>query len=604
MVGFSRAVVAALAAAASVAALPQRGGNGNGNNGNGNGNNGNGNGNGNGGGNSGGSTKLPIVDLGYAVHQAVSGNDTIYPYYNFSNIRYADPPVGELRFAAPQPVSTTNRTINTGSEARICLQAQPGWTSLKTYTEANLTLSELRKQGPTESEDCLFLDVFVPKRVFDSEKGRRTRKKHGKASVGAPVLVWIYGGGYTGGNKAGINPTNLISQADENDGEGIVFVAFNYRLGLFGFMAGSTWQTNATANAGFHDQRLALEWIQENIHLFGGDPDRVTVMGESAGGGSILYQITAYGGLKGPAPFARAIAQSPGVQPITTNVQKEEIFEKTLAAATKWSGSEVTSVQELRNLNLTTLYRTNAYVVGLSQQGTWTYGPMVDGDFAPKPAQEMLLHGKYDKDVEIMVGHQADEGRLLTDSRITTQAQFRDLITVLAPSAPKKAIDYITEELYPEVYDGQYGYTNAFERVALLISETGFTCYTRAMMKAKEGEGYSYLFSVPPAIHGQDVPFTFYNPEQPTVDFFGVPFPINATVATTMQRYFVNFAQHGTPNVGADVPWFPQYGQNETITNLGVKGIPLYQLDTVSNQPNGTNNAGDRCDWFQKGLYY
>lgn len=407
-------------------------------------------------------------------------------------------------------MSTTNRTVNDGSEARICLQANPAWTSLKYYTEQNLTLSELRKQGPTESEDCLFLDVYVPKRIFDSEKGRRTRKKHGKSSVGAPVLVWIYGGGYTGGNKA-VNPTNLIAQADENNGEGVVFVSFNYRVGLFGFMAGSTWQTNATANAGFHDQRLALEWVQENIHLFGGDPDRVTVIGESAGGGSIMYQITAYGGNKGPAPFARAIAQSPGVQPITTNIQKEEIYEKTLAAATKWSGSEVTSVQELRALDLTTLYRTNAYVVGLSQQGTWTYGPMVDGDFAPKPAQELLLHGKYDKGIEIMVGHNADEGRLLADAKVKTQEDFRGLVKVLAPSAPEKAVDYITEELYPEVYDGSYGYKDAFTRTALLISETGFNCYTRAMMKAKQGEGYSYLFTIPPAIHGQDVPYSkFY----------------------------------------------------------------------------------------------
>ncbi len=450
----------------------------------------------------------------------------------------------------------------------------------------------------------VFLDVFVPQKVYDSEQGRRTRKKHGKASQGAPVLVWIYGGGFTGGNKVSGNPATLISHAEENDGEGIVFVAMNYRVGLFGFLGGPTFQTNGTANAGFYDQRLALEWVRENIYLFGGDPDRVTLMGESAGGSSIMHQLTAFGGQRGPVPFARMISQSPGLQPIASNIQKESIFTKTLEAASKLGESNVTSVEGLRKLDAETLRNTNSYVVALSGQGTWTYGPVVDGLFAPATAPELLLHGQYDKGVEIMVGHNVDEGAILADQSIDTQEEFRGLVKTLAPAASDEAVKLITEEFYPPIYDGSRGYKSASGRTALLISETGFTCYTRTMMKAKKGEGYSYLFSVPPALHGQDVGFTFYNPTQPDMNYFGIPLTINATVATTMQKYFVNFALNGSPNEGANVPFFPQYGTNETITNLGVKGIPLIQLDTVSNQPNGTNNAGDRCDWYAKGLFF
>lgn len=368
----------------------------------------------------------------------------------------------------------------------------------------NLTIEDLGKPGPTESEDCLFLDVLVPTNVWEKKATRKTR---GKAQSGAPVLVWIYGGGYTGGSK-NVQPETLISHAEENGGEGVVFVAMNYRVGMFGFMAGPTFQQNGTANAGFYDQHLALEWIQENIHLFGGDADRVTVFGESAGGGSIMYQITAFGGLKGPAPFARAIAQSPGVQPIISNFQKESIFQKTLDAATKLTNTSITTLQQLRELDTATIRNINSWVVALSVQGTWTYGPMVDGLFAPDTAQSLLLHGQFDQEVEIMVGHNADEGRLLASASVDTQEKFVSLVRELAPGGEEVALKYVTEELYPEVYDGSHGYTSPFTRVALLISETGFNCYTRAMMKAKQGDGYSYLFSVPPALHGQDVAFS------------------------------------------------------------------------------------------------
>lgn len=146
---------------------------------------------------------------------------------------------------------------------------------------ANFNISDVNLNGtrptpdPRENEDCLFLDVYVPKKVFNAACNGRERAKL------KPVLVWIYGGGYTSGSK-NLNPSGLIERSDD----GILFVAMNYRLGALGFMAGPTFQQGGTANAGLYDQRFALEWVQKNIHLFGGDKTKVTVLGESAGGGS------------------------------------------------------------------------------------------------------------------------------------------------------------------------------------------------------------------------------------------------------------------------------------------------------------------------------
>lgn len=130
--------------------------------------------------------------------------------------------------------------------------------------------------GGKESEDCLFLDVIVP--------GKAIR---GEAKL--PVVNWIYGGAYVLGSKGGMYDGTPLVKASKNN---IIFVGGNYRLGSLGFLAGTTVESNpnVTTNAGFYDQRAVLKWIQNNIHLFGGIPAETTIMGESAGGGSIVHQ--------------------------------------------------------------------------------------------------------------------------------------------------------------------------------------------------------------------------------------------------------------------------------------------------------------------------
>lgn len=145
----------------------------------------------------------------------------------------------------------------------------------------------------------------------------------------------------------------------------------NYRLGAFGWLSGPTFQEDGDANAGLLDQRLALEWVQEHIASFGGDPNRVTVFGESAGGGSIMHQITAYGGLKGPVPFQQAVPQSPGFQPFVSNYQQEQILNGFMGLL------NVSTIEQARQLPFSTLMTANIIQIGGSSYGGFTYGPTV-----------------------------------------------------------------------------------------------------------------------------------------------------------------------------------------------------------------------------------
>jgi carboxylesterase type B len=141
-------------------------------------------------------------------------------------------------------------------------------------------------------------------------------------------------------------------------------------LGAFGWLAGPTLQSKGSANAGLLDQQLALEWVQKYIHLFGGDPRRVTVMGESAGGGSLMHQITAFGGALGDGrvPFQQAIISSPGFQPIPSLFQQEESF----SAFLKLLG--VSSIEQARKLPTDDLASASSMMARNATYGTYIWG--------------------------------------------------------------------------------------------------------------------------------------------------------------------------------------------------------------------------------------
>ncbi|RYN71466.1 hypothetical protein AA0117_g9561 [Alternaria alternata] len=534
------------------------------------------------------SSPLPEVDLGYEVHQA-AGFNSIGNFYNFTNIRYAAPPVGDLRFAPPQAPEENRSFVNNGSIPRMCPQAEPGWFQEATaygisrllglpynmtqpYTPSGAkSSSAVPAQNPDETEDCLFLDVFVPKDVLS---------KAGKG-FGVPVLVWIYGGGYTIGSKAN-DPAGLLAASGNSSHGEVIYVALNYRLGALGFLAGPSFNAEGgVSNLGLYDQRFALEWVQKCIHHFGGDKNRVTVFGESAGGGSIIHQITAYGGAKGKAPFQQALPQSPGWFPIQSNVQTEDTYQKLLNL------TNTSSLADLRALPSEVIMRANTQQVFYnSPYGTFTYGPVVDGNFVPLRPGQLLAQGRFDKDVRVMVGHNADEGAFFTPTTIHSDETLQAYLKGLFPVASQQVISHITDTVYPPVFDGSFPYHDQYSRAALLVSEGIFTCNTNYLSTGLGNKTYSYLFAVPPALHGLDVSYTYYT---------GGPASLavaNTTIATTMQRFITSFAKEGQPTLNG-IPTFKMYGSNASVLKLNITSI-----DEVHD-----SNTNTRCSWWQKALF-
>ncbi|KAN0104095.1 alpha/beta-hydrolase [Hyaloscypha variabilis] len=531
-------------------------------------------------------TSLPLVDLGYEVHQA-SYNET-GQYYNFTNIRYGAPSLGALRFSAPVAPFTVEPGIQDGGSTSVkCVSATPNWVLVGEeflieglgavdvdagYQPPNLTTLPPPDEGI--SEDCLFLDVLTPEAVFN--------KAGEKGFAGAPVLVWIHGGGQVLGYKTIYGGgAGLLAASQVNGGEGIIYVAINYRLGLFGWLSGPTFQETGTANAGMLDQRLALEWIQNHIALFGGDPNRVTVMGESAGGASIMHQITAYGGTQGPAPFQQAILQSAAWLPMPIASTQEEIYDKFLKTA------GVSTLNEARELSTEALQLVNYKMVGESPYGDFLFNPAVDGSFSPALPGKLLLSGGYDHNVKVLIGHNVNEGFALTTPYLPNNTAFTEnIINLFFPAASPSVISLLENTFYPAPSDPT-DVLGQINRARNLITESLFTCNANYLARAFEDAAYMYVFSVPPSWHAQDLTYTFFNgPDAGPVE--------NATLALTMQAYFTNFAQTGNPN-GAGVPAFPDYGTSGAYTQD-------LNLTFIGQIPDYLQN--ERCVWWQKGLYY
>ncbi|KAL7815507.1 alpha/beta-hydrolase [Trichoderma gracile] len=542
--------------------------------------------------------KLPTVDLGYQIHRAISF-DEHYETYNFTNIPYAEPPLGPLRFTAPVPPKGRKLGVQDGSVGKVCPQANPNWLALgEMFTAAyglkqlpfNVTLAkEDLSQLPPPSqddrinEDCLVLDVLVPKKVFD--KKRDIHKRGPKPTKGAPVLVWIYGGGYVIGDKSMFGtPSELMAASRSNGQDGAIWVAMNYRLGAFGFLSGPTLQHDGgTPNAGLLDQRLALEWVQEHIHLFGGDPDNVTIMGVSAGGGSIMHHITAWGGSK-PAPFRRAIPQSAGIVPVPGNREQEQTFNEFLALL------NVSTLNEARALPSSELMAANLKQVAAAPYGAFSYGPVVDGTFVPGMPSKLFLQGAFAKDIEIFSTYNSHEGIIFTDpSAFNDESLLRKQLGAIFTSFTSEDYRHVFETLYPAKYDGSQPYTDTLGRAQLIIAEAALICNQNSMIKAAQEQGvaaFGFQNSIWPAVHGGDQPYLFSNGPTPGVD---------AQIASVAKDAIAGFVINGSPiksSVGGIS--IPPYGRDDSILNF------VANASSVIRDPTSNN----RCDWWQKALYY
>lgn len=423
---------------------------------------------------------------------------------------------------------------------------------------------------------------MVPVQTFNASIGGLGRL--------APVLVWIHGGGFVGGSKVQGNPSQLLEKSVQGGLGGMVFVEINYRLGMFGFPPKGPLDFNVDPNAGYFDQRLALQWVQQNIQAFGGDPRQVTVMGESAGAVSIWSQLQAFGSTIETPLMQRAIFQSPAQRPASDAALYAQVFQQFLGA------SNLTSVSAARALSTDQVQSLNRLIIGNAAFGAFTFGPSIDGDFLPANQFTMLQAGRFAQNVDVIVAHNANEGLLFTDPRVQDNNALISYLTGLMPSVSPATIQNIATNIYPEDFSGALGYTTPTERLALLNSEAIVGCNSNALEKAfgsvlrpsdvaNTGSASGYLFSVNPAIHAQDLSYTFFN--GPTTDFFGNS--VDSAVADQLQSIILDFAIQGRKNLA---PPAPSPLNSSSLLALNVSGSALVQDPT----------SDSRCVTWQFGL--
>jgi carboxylesterase type B len=247
----------------------------------------------------------------------------------------------------------------------------------------------------------------------------------------------------------------------------------------------------------------------------------------------------------------------------------------------------VSTIEEARQIDSSAVIRANVLQVAAAPYGTFVYNPVADGIFAPLTPGQLLNAGQFVKDVQVMVGHNVNEGDSFTPPYAQNQQQTQAWVRVSYPGAPQPALDYLTDVLYPPVYDGSEGYTNGIRRAIKITTEGSFTCNTNFINRAYGNQTYAYEFQVPPALHGQDVAYTYYNGQGTNL----TGLPLFAPVAEVLQGYLTNFVKTGNPN-GANLPYFPMQGNNASMNGLNVSGTTTETDPTVN----------ERCTWLQKAL--
>ncbi|KAF8856046.1 alpha/beta-hydrolase, partial [Acephala macrosclerotiorum] len=279
-------------------------------------------------------------------------------------------------------------------------------------------------------------------------------------------------------------------------------------------------------NAALHDQMLALQWVQDNIHLFGGSKDKITVVGQSAGAGSILHQTIAFGG-SGRLLFSQAIIGSAAFNPNPTSDAQENTFNKFLEFL------NISIIDEARQILPETLIAANLLQIWNSLSGTNTHGPVVDGVFVLDLLGKLLAQGRFHKDLKLMVGHNSDEGLVFTPPQVDLSDIYDTFLQLAFPSVSSYVLDYITMTLYPPVFDGTYGYVTEFQRAVATTADSTLDCNAKYIDWAFESGTHAYEFSLAPGTHGLDAPYMLINGVTSTFK--------NSTVASTLQDYITSF---------------------------------------------------------------
>lgn len=452
----------------------------------------------------------------------------------FRGIPYAAPPVGNLRWSAPQSAHPWQGVLHADRFSRSCMQAAPS--SMAPWTEEYMDQNE-------RSEDCLYLNVWTT-----GTTGKR------------PVMVWIHGGGFEQGSTS-----VALYDGQELARKGIVVVSMNYRLGVFGFFAlpqlTSESPDHASGNYGILDQIAALKWVHDNIAAFGGDPAQVTIAGQSAGAMSVQI-LTASPLARGL--FHRAIAESGwGAGAMTRSLADVE------AEGTKFMAAK--GAATLKELRAMPVYLLMAPVPG----ETYRWGPVVDGWMLPERVSAIYAQGRQN-DVATMAGWCADEGSPFPKYGKLTPAEFaaavrqpigsgRALFFGLAP-AGDLADEFL--KLYPNATQEESSQSQK-ESIRDQNMVSTFVWATERSLHARTPV-YTYLWDHPLPGPDSERYGSFHSAELPYVfdSLADVKRPWTQkdhSIAETTSSYWANFVKTGNPN-GDDLPNWPVFNPGHAVT--------------------------------------
>ncbi|KAF2728817.1 alpha/beta-hydrolase [Polyplosphaeria fusca] len=355
----------------------------------------------------------------------------------FLGIPYADPPVGNLRLRRPQPLSKPLGTFNATVVPRACPQKiltgeVPIFDTLpdairEAYVNANATIN-------STGEDCLSINVQRPANTTRGAK--------------LPVLFWIYGGAWEDGATVNSDYSAVVSTSITL-GEPVIVVAANYRLNTFGYLGGKELKAEGNTNLGLRDQRLALEWVQEHIEAFGGDSNKVTLWGQSAGGVSVLNHLMIHGGNRtskrsGRPLFRAGIMHSAAEFPAlpVDSEPAQSLYDLTVSRAGCSNASSTTDC--LRALPYEQLLdATNSLPYLFSPEGfRLRYVPR------PDDSDDFFTAAEYESgagiaDVPLIIGHQEDEATVFSvpTSEVTSSEKLVSTLLTWIPNGSRATLD-------------------------------------------------------------------------------------------------------------------------------------------------------------------
>ena len=458
----------------------------------------------------------------------------------FRGVPFARPPVGDLRWKAPQPVRAWAEVRKATEFGARCMQSP--------------VYSDMVFRDPGPSEDCLYLNVWTPAK---------------SATERLPVIVWFYGGGFVSGSSSEARYDGVHLAA-----KGAVVVTPNYRLGVFGFLSHRELTKEsghkASGNYGLLDLVAALQWVHNNISAFGGDPNNVTISGESAGSFAVSALMASPGA---QGLFHKAIGESGAFFPNDRASLKAKSLRETEQAGAAFAAS--LSAATLAALRA----KAAAEVLQAATADPFRFAPNLDGYFLPGKVPDIYAAGKQSH-VPLLAGWNADEGKgnILSAKEKTTAKSF---VAQAQARWGSRADSFLS--LYPAATDEQ-----ALQSAEELAGDDfiAFSTWRWLNSQVKTGQApvFAYLFEQVPAEnpgamidgvpavargarHSGEIEYVFQ-----MLKWLDRPWtPEDFQVADTMSSYWVNFARSGDPN-GKGLPPWPKYESSDRFQVMHFQG--------------------------------